>query len=132
MHNIGKLPYRECAQYVNKYFKMEGKGGSAWSHNYVIPYINGYEGVAHNEGIVCFVKYYSRFEFFANPIFCSFACIICEKTLFLWHKNGTFWPPFFARVRNYKWTGYICEKMRRIKPLIMSRLQKTYRENCHI
>ena len=45
MHNIGKLPYKECAQFVNRYFKMEGKGGSAWSHNYVTPYINGYEGM---------------------------------------------------------------------------------------
>lgn len=52
MHNIKKLPYKECAQFVNRYFKMEGKGGSAWSHNYVSPYINGYEGIKeHAPGI---------------------------------------------------------------------------------
>ena len=43
--SIGKYALKECAQYVNKYFGIDKGGGSAWSHNYVTPYINGYEGI---------------------------------------------------------------------------------------
>lgn len=45
MHKIGTYPLKECAQFVNKYFGIDKGGGSAWSHNYIVPYINGYEGI---------------------------------------------------------------------------------------
>ncbi len=43
-HKNGTFPLKECAQFVNKYFGVD-KGGSAWSHNYTVPFINGYEGI---------------------------------------------------------------------------------------
>lgn len=43
-HKTGTFPLKECAQYVNKYFGING-GGSAWSHNYTVPFIDGYQGI---------------------------------------------------------------------------------------
>ena len=46
MHPTGqKHTSPQCAHFVNRYFKRERGGGNAWTHDYVKPYINGYEGI---------------------------------------------------------------------------------------
>ena len=48
MHPTGqKYSSPHCAKFVNDYF---GKGrGNAWSHNYITPYINGYDGLEYKD-----------------------------------------------------------------------------------
>ena len=70
MHKIGTYPLKECAQFVNKYFGIDKGGGSAWSHNYIVPYINGYEGIEKKIDL-------ETHTFYSGPSFLNGPLLLC-------------------------------------------------------